>query len=63
MCACESAGLEHWVTQRACSYLMDLYFSGNTFYDIKNHDSRIADPEDRMTEQASANQPTAPPVD
>lgn len=49
--------------QRACSYLMDLYFSGNTFYDIKNHDSRIADPEDRMTEQARARQPTAPPVD
>jgi hypothetical protein len=37
-----------------CSYLMDLYFSGNTFYDIKNHDSRIADPEDRITEQAPA---------
>jgi len=37
--------------KRLTSYLMDLYFSGNTFYDIKNHDSRIADPEDRMTEQ------------
>jgi ABC-type uncharacterized transport system fused permease/ATPase subunit len=37
--------------KRLTSYMMDLYFKGNTFYDIKNHDARIADPEDRLTEQ------------
>ena len=40
--------------RRLTEYLMDLYFKKNTFYDIKNHDSRIADPEERITEQVEA---------
>eukprot|EP00924_Labyrinthula_sp_SR-Ha-C_P003233 snap_masked-scaffold_15-processed-gene-3.11-mRNA-1 protein AED:0.06 eAED:0.06 QI:0/0/0/0.5/1/1/2/0/1430 len=39
--------------KRLSSHLMNLYFTGNTFYDVKNHDSRIPDPEDRITEQVS----------
>ena len=31
--------------------MMDLYFTRNTFYDVKNQDSRIPDPEERLTEQ------------
>ena len=31
--------------------MMDLYFNHNTFYDVKNQDSRINDPEERFTEQ------------
>eukprot|EP00941_MAST-03F_sp_MAST-3F-sp1_P006281 g6281.t1 len=37
--------------RRLSAYLMKLYFTANTFYDVKNHDSRIPDPEDRITEQ------------
>jgi len=37
--------------RRLTKYMMDLYFTRNTFYDVKNQDSRIADPEERLTEQ------------
>jgi len=37
--------------RRLTKYLMDLYFNANTFYDVKNHDSRISDPDERITEQ------------
>jgi len=37
--------------KRLTKYLMDLYFTGNTFYNIKNQDNRISDPEERITEQ------------
>ena len=30
---------------------MSLYFKGNTFYEVKNRDSRLPDPEERLTEQ------------
>lgn len=36
---------------RLTQYLMSLYFSGPIFYDVKNLDSRIADPDERITEQ------------
>eukprot|EP00944_MAST-04C_sp_MAST-4C-sp1_P007501 g7501.t1 len=37
--------------RRLTQYMMDLYFTRNTFYDVKNQDSRIPDPEERLTEQ------------
>jgi ABC-type uncharacterized transport system fused permease/ATPase subunit len=37
--------------RRLTEYLMDIYFSGNIFYDIKNRDSRIKDPDERISEQ------------
>jgi len=37
--------------RRLTSYVMDLYFKVNTFYDVKNQDGRISDPEERLTEQ------------
>jgi ABC-type uncharacterized transport system fused permease/ATPase subunit len=37
--------------RRLTSYMMDLYFKVNTFYDVKNQDGRISDPEERLTEQ------------
>lgn len=37
--------------KRLTSYLMDKWFHLNTFYDVKNHDDRIADPDERLTEQ------------
>jgi ABC-type uncharacterized transport system fused permease/ATPase subunit len=37
--------------KRLTKYMMDLYFNHNTFYDVKNQDSRINDPEERFTEQ------------
>ncbi len=37
--------------RRLTKYLMDLYFTRNTFYDIKNHDNRIPDPEERLSDQ------------
>ena len=37
--------------RRLTKYLMDLYFTRNTFYAIKNQDSRIPDPQERLTEQ------------
>ena len=37
--------------RRLTKYMMDLYFTRNTFYDVKNQDSRITDPEERLTEQ------------
>ena len=37
--------------RRLTEYLMDLYFKGNVFYDVKNQDNRITDPDDRITEQ------------
>jgi len=40
--------------KRLTTYLMDLYFKGNTFYDIKNHDERITDPDERIGEQVEA---------
>ena len=40
--------------RRLTEYLMDLYFKKNTFYDVKNQDDRISDPEERITEQVEA---------
>eukprot|EP00756_Hemistasia_phaeocysticola_P011991 Hpha_TRINITY_DN15165_c3_g17::TRINITY_DN15165_c3_g17_i1::g.126646::m.126646 len=37
--------------RRLTEYLMNLYFTGTTFYDVKNQDERIPDPEERLTEQ------------
>jgi len=37
--------------KRLTKYLMDKYFHHNTFYDVKNQDDRITDPEERLTEQ------------
>jgi ATP-binding cassette subfamily D (ALD) long-chain fatty acid import protein len=37
--------------KRLTKYLMDKYFNHNTFYDVKNQDDRITDPEERLTEQ------------
>ena len=37
--------------KRLTSYLLSKYFSYNTFYDVKNQDDRISDPEERFTEQ------------
>jgi len=37
--------------RRLTEYLMNIYLSGNIFYDIKNRDSRIKDPDERIAEQ------------
>ncbi len=37
--------------KRLTKYMMDMYFTHNCFYDVKNQDSRITDPEERFTEQ------------
>jgi len=37
--------------KRLTAYLMDLYFKGNSFYDVSNQDGRIKDVEERLTEQ------------
>ena len=37
--------------RRLTKYMMDLYFTKNTFYAIKNQDSRISDPQEQLTEQ------------
>jgi hypothetical protein len=37
--------------KRLTAYLMDLYFRGNSFYDVSNQDDRIRDVEERITEQ------------
>jgi len=36
---------------RLTKALMDLYFQGNVFYDVHNHDTRIDDPDERIAEQ------------
>jgi len=36
---------------RLTKYLADIYFSGSIFYDIKNRDDRIKDPDERIAEQ------------
>ena len=37
--------------KRLTSYLLSKYFQYNTFYNVKNQDDRISDPEERLTEQ------------
>eukprot|EP00512_Aurantiochytrium_limacinum_P013995 CAMPEP_0171572062 /NCGR_PEP_ID=MMETSP0961-20121227/3878_1 /TAXON_ID=87120 /ORGANISM="Aurantiochytrium limacinum, Strain ATCCMYA-1381" /LENGTH=1321 /DNA_ID=CAMNT_0012126795 /DNA_START=328 /DNA_END=4290 /DNA_ORIENTATION=+ len=39
---------------RLTKALMDLYFQGNVFYDVQNHDTRIDDPDERISEQVEA---------
>ena len=40
--------------KRLTAYLMDLYFKGNSFYDVSNQDGRIKDVEERLTEQVES---------
>lgn len=37
--------------KRLTAYLSSVYFSNNVFYDIKNRDSRIKDPDERIAAQ------------